>query len=106
MGIPKKAVANRKSVKKDELKDGYKRDPKTGKVYRTIPKLEIDQDGYSDVMVDGLAGIHDDPLDSAESFLGHLRVAPTPEELAELRAEKLRQARKKKKLAEGDDDKT
>lgn len=115
MGIPKKVIANRsKPVPKktiDEVPEGYKRDPKTGKVYRTIPKLDIDDDGRSEVVVEGLADIHGDPRDTAEEFLGHLRVAPTPEELAALRAAKLEQARKQRAVREsqrqgngGDDD--
>lgn len=99
MGIPKKAFRkqkkiNEKKARPQALPEGYKRDPKTGKTYRTIPKLEIDDKGYSDVVVDGLAGINDDPRQSAKDFLGHLQVAPTPEELAALRAEALKKARK------------
>lgn len=111
MAIPKKAVTDqrKKNLKSNsEVPDGFKRDPKTGKTYRTIPKLEMDKDGFSEVMVEGLADLRGDPRDSAEEFLGHLRVAPTPDELASLRAEKLRIARKKRAASNddrvGDDD--
>lgn len=115
MAIPKKVVANRrkKATAKptNEIPEGYKRDPKTGKVYRTIPKLDINADGYSEVMIEGLADLRGDPRDTAEQFLGHLRVAPSPEELAELRALKLEQARKQRAARDeattkdgGDDD--
>ena len=100
MAIPKKVVANRRKREAtkpaNEVPEGYKRDPKTGKLYRTIPKLDIGADGRSEVVVEGLADLRGDPRDTAEEFLGHLRVAPNPEELAELRALKLEQARKQR----------
>lgn len=109
MAIPKKAVANQRKIREtkkqsNEIPDGFKRDPKTGKTYRVIPKIDIDKNGFSDVVVDGLAGIRGDPLDTAEQFLGHLRVAPTADELAELRADKLKQAREQR-LARDQQDK-
>lgn len=104
MGIPKKvtdagteangAKAKRRPTKKTspEIPEGYARDSKTGKLYRKIPKLDIDKEGFSPLMLDDLAGITEDPVANADEYLAHLRVAPSETELAELRAEAKRRS--------------
>lgn len=106
MGIPKKVtdagteasgakakIRPKRAAKKthSEIPEGYARDPKTGKVYRRIPKLDIDKEGFAPLVLDDLASITEDPVKNAGEYLAHLRVAPDENELAELRAEAKRQ---------------
>ena len=70
----------------DEVEEGWKRDPKTGKVFKVIPKAEYDADNYpvlhlKDLDLDNLNG-------EADKYLAHLRVPPDKEETKRLLAEK------------------
>lgn len=87
---PKRTRGSKKTS--SEVPEGYARDPKTGKVYRRIPKLDIDKKGFAPLVLDDLAGITEDPVKNADDYLGHLRVAPDEKELAELRATAKRQS--------------
>lgn len=81
--------------------DSFAVDKKTGKRYKKINKQSKEATAATTVAgllshmelddgIEGFASLND----SAELFLGHLRVAPNKEELARLREMKLRQIRK------------
>lgn len=85
------------SVKvRPNVRGEWKTDPKTGKKYKVLPKTEFTSGGFSvstfteDEMPDPLYDIGT----AAEIFLGHLRVAPSKEELAKLRKQQAMRARR------------
>lgn len=71
-----------------EVPEGWARDPKTGKVYKIIPKSEYDSEGAPILHLDDLN--LDDLNSEATKYLGHLRVPPNKAEQKALIAEKRR----------------
>ena len=78
----------------ETLPEGWTVDPKTGKKYRILPKTQLDGEGnpilqFPDFDIDNLNG-------EADTFLAHLRVPPSRneiEELRRLRVEKIKKQR-------------
>jgi hypothetical protein len=85
--------------KKGPLTENLRIDPKTGVKYQVIPKTVMDTEGRP---ISQIEDFNVDDLNSeADRFLGHLRIAPTPEELAQLREERkarIRESREKDKI--------
>lgn len=70
---------------------GYAVDEETGITYRKLPKSEYDSNGNPVLQIQDFDA--DDLNAEAESFLGHLRVAPSKEEILQLREERARKMR-------------
>lgn len=74
----------------------WKQDPRTGVVYKQLPKAEYDAEGRPILHV-GESDMPDalnDMNSAADLFLGHLRVTPSPEEMKRLRKEHADRARR------------
>lgn len=106
MGIPKKVVdQHRRTESQDtsqseserEPAEGEVRDAKTGIVHSTLPPAEWGNDERPKKQVDlDLENLSSE----ATKYLGHLRKAPSKEEMQRLRAEKARRMREQNKIYE------
>lgn len=87
----KRSFFSRKKAE-EEIPEGYAKDPKTGVLYRALPKTEFDSEGKPLLAVPEFDA--DDLNGEASSFLAHLRVAPSKEEMKALREARAERARK------------
>lgn len=99
-GLPLPPSPTKEVPKSREEDRGWRVDPKTGKKYKVLAKNSPDavksaKNGEGLTLDQLFKYTEDDPdfnLDdlngSAETFLAHLRVPPSPEELKKLRAER------------------
>lgn len=73
-----------------EYEAGWRVDARTGKRYKSLPKQVIDGQGFSESHMDDLEDAFSGLDSVADKYLAHLRVAPTAEELRQLKAEEAR----------------
>lgn len=79
----------------EDLEEGWAIDPKTGVKYKKIPKSVFEGKGKNAIPVLAIEDFDvDDMVGEAETYLGHLRVAPNKEEQEQLKKLRAQMRRK------------